>query len=139
MRMTGDTSMWSFGRCFASFVLLALAPALGGCNTSAPEAAKVAPAAPEPPAPGVIGSAIGRDLDAADREAAIAAQQEAVSTGQRKSWRGTHGAYGFIEPSAEEGLGGCRDYMHKVYVNGRPQQAKGQACKRPDGSYRVTG
>jgi surface antigen len=137
--MTGDTSMWSVGRCFASFVLLALAPALGGCNTSAPEAAKVAPAAPEPPAPGVIGSAIGRDLDAADRETAIAAQQEAVSTGQRKSWRGTHGAYGFIEPAAEDGLGGCRDYTHKVYINGRPQQAKGQACKRPDGSYRVTG
>lgn len=131
--------MWSIGRYFAAPGLLLCMAALGACNTSAPEAAKVAPAAPEPPAPGVIGSAIGRDLDAADREAAIAAQQEAVSTGQRKSWRGTHGAYGFIELSAEEGFGGCRDYTHKVYVDGRPQQAKGQACKRPDGSYRVTG
>ncbi|MBY6239767.1 hypothetical protein [Methylosinus sp. Sm6] len=130
--------MRSIGRCLAAFGLLAGAAALAGCNTSAPESAKVAVAAtPEPPAPGVIGSAIGRELDAADRETAIAAQQEAVSSGQRRSWRGAHGAYGFIEPAAEDGLGGCRGYTHKVFINGRPQQAKGQACKRPDGSYRV--
>jgi surface antigen len=128
--------MWSIGRCFMAFGLLA---GLGGCNTSAPEAAKIAPAAPEPPAPGVIGSAIGRELDAADRAIAIAAQQEAVSAGQRKSWRGAHGAYGFIEPSPTDVLGDCRDYTHKIYIDGRPQQAKGRACKRPDGGYRVTG
>jgi hypothetical protein len=131
--------MSSIGRYFTVPGLFLCLSALAACTTSAPEAAKVAPAAPEPPAPGVIGSAIGRELDAADREVAITAQQEAVTSGQRKSWRGARGAYGFIEPAAEEGLGGCRDYTHKVYINGRPQQAKGQACKRPDGTYRVTG
>lgn len=138
MRMTErSVSMWSIGR-YIGPSLVACLLALGGCNTSAPEAAKVVPSAPEPPAPGVVGSAIGRELDAADRDIAIAAQQEAVSAGQRKSWRGAHGAYGFIEPAAEEGVGGCRDYTHKLFINGRPQQAKGQACKKPDGTFRVT-
>lgn len=115
--------------------------ALSACNsTPQPAAAAATPAAPEAPAPGVVGSAIGRDLDAAEKERAIAAQQEAVSAGVRKSWRGAHGSYGFIEPGPESALsGGCRDYTHKIYIKGRPQQAKGQACKKPDGSWRVTG
>jgi len=113
--------------------------AVSGCNSpkpSAPTAAVVA--APEPPAPGVVGAAIGRELDAADRATAVAAQQEAVVSGARKSWRGAHGSYGFIEPGPEASLGGCRDYTHKIFIDGRPQQAKGQACKKPDGGWRVT-
>ncbi|BGE84351.1 hypothetical protein Ms3S1_07870 [Methylosinus sp. 3S-1] len=136
MHMKGKASMRSIGGCFLVFGFFA---ALGGCNSSAPEAAKIVAAAPEPPAPGVIGSAVGRELGAADRAMAIAAQQEAVNSGERRSWRGAHGAYGFVEPAAENGVGGCRDYTHKVFIDGRPQQAKGQACKRPDGSWRVTG
>lgn len=113
--------------------------AVSGCNSTAPSApAAVVVAAPEPPAPGVVGAAIGRELDAADRATAAAAQQEAVVSGERKSWRGAHGAYGFIEPGPETGADGCRDYTHKIFIDGRPQQAKGQACKKPDGGWRVT-
>ncbi len=112
---------------------------LAACNASSPPPAASAPAVvvPEPPAPGVVGSAIGRDLDEKDRAVAIAAQSEAVNSGSRKSWRGDHGAYGFIVPGPENGAGGCRDYTHKIFINGRPQEAKGQACKRGD-SWRVT-
>lgn len=113
--------------------------AVSGCNStqnSLPTAAVAA--APEPPAPGVVGVTIGRELAAADRATAVAAQQEAVASGARKSWRGTHGAYGFIDPGPEAALGGCRDYTHKIFIEGRPQQAKGQACKKPDGGWRVT-
>lgn len=117
-----------------AFSLLALC----ACNSTAPSQAGVAPAAPEPPAPGVVGTVVGRELAAADREKAIAAQQEAVNSGARKSWRGAHGSFGFIEPGPEGALGGCRDYTHKIYVKGRPEEATGRACKKPDGSYRVT-
>ncbi len=96
------------------------APAL---NTPAPEA-------------GVVGSVIGQSLDDKDRNTAIAAQQEAVVAGTRKSWRGAHGAYGFIVPGPESGS--CRDYTHRIFINGRPKEAKGQACKE-DGVWRVTG
>lgn len=111
---------------------------VAACNsTSDPTqvAAAPTPAAPPPPAPGVVGSVIGQSLDDRDRAAAIAAQQEAVSSGMRKSWRGGHGAYGFIIPGAENGA--CRDYTHRIFIDGRPQEAKGQAC-RQNGDWRVT-
>jgi surface antigen len=133
-RRASMSTIGSFSVISGFFCALALC----GCNAAAPEAAAVAPAAPELPAPGVIGSALGRELDAADRETAIAAQQEAVNSGRRKSWRGAHGVYGFVEPAPEDVVGGCRDYTHKVYVDGRPRQGAGRACKRPDGTYRIT-
>ena len=113
---------------------------LAACNSPAPPPIANVPApvaAPEPPAPGVVGSAIGRDLDEKDKSAAIAAQQAAVSSGSPKSWKGGHGAYGFITPGPENGAGGCRDYTHRIFINGRPSEAKGQACKSGDG-WRVT-
>jgi surface antigen len=83
----------------------------------------------------VIGAAIGQTLDETDRTAAVAMQQEAIVSGVRKSWRGNHGAYGFITPGPE--TDGCRDYTHRIFVNGRPQEAKGRAC-RENGAWRVT-
>lgn len=119
--------------------LLCAASGLSACN-STPEPAHVVVATPvvttpPPPAPGVIGGAIGQSLGEKDRATAIAAQQEAVSTGARKSWRGDKGAYGFVTPGSENGA--CRDYTHKIFINGRPQEAKGQAC-RENGEWRVT-
>lgn len=109
-----------------------------GCSSttdpSAPAAAAVA-AVPPPAAPGVVGGAIGQSLGEKDRATAIAAQQDAVASGGRKSWRGENGSYGFIVPGAENGS--CRDYTHKIFINGRPQEAKGQAC-RQNGDWRVT-
>lgn len=118
---------------------LCAAAALGGCASTAnpPATATAAPvAAPPPPAPGVVGGAVGQSLDEKDRATAIAAQQEAISSGERKSWRGAHGAYGFILPGPESGA--CRDYTHRIFINGRPQEAKGQAC-RQNGEWRATG
>ncbi len=120
--------------------IFAVSLALTACNAAAPPPVAAAPvpvAAPEPPAPGVVGSAVGRDLDEKDKAAAIAAQQAAISSGSPKTWKGGHGAYGFITPGPENGAGGCRDYTHKIYINGRPQEAKGQACKNGE-SWRVT-
>ncbi len=120
--------------------IFAASLALTACNPAAPPPVAAAPvpiAAPEPPAPGVVGSAVGRDLDEKDKAAAIAAQQAAISSGAPKTWKGGHGAYGFITPGPENGAGGCRDYTHKIYINGRPQEAKGQACKNGE-SWRVT-
>lgn len=120
-------------------IILIAASGLGACtSTPAPEPATAAAVAPQPPAtpaPGVLSGAIGQSLSEKDRETAIAAQQEAIASGARKAWRGEHGVYGFIAPGPENGA--CRDYTHKIFVNGRPQEAKGQAC-RQNGEWRVT-
>lgn len=119
--------------------LLCAASGLSACNSAPAPAPIVAEApvvtAPPPPAPGVIGGSIGQSLGEKDRATAIAAQQDAVSSGARKSWRGEKGAYGFVTPGSENGA--CRDYTHKIFINGRPQEAKGQAC-RENGEWRVT-
>lgn len=85
--------------------------------------------------PGVVGTAIGRELDDKDRAVAIAAQQDAIASGQRKSWKGGRGTYGFIVPGVE--AAGCRDYTHRIFINGRPQEAKGQGCRVGD-AWRAT-
>jgi surface antigen len=103
--------------------------ALPACSASQTPAPAVA-AAPEPLPAGVVGVSVGRELDEKDRATAIAAQDDAVNSGQQKSWRGGKTAYGFIIPGPEKGE--CRDYTHKIYVNGRPQEAKGQACRKGD-------
>ena len=118
-------------RLSAAGALLGLA-ALPACN-AAPTAAPVvaAPAiaaAPEPLPAGVVGVSVGRELDEQDRATAVAAQDEAVNSGKPKSWKGGKTAYGFITPGPENG--DCRDYTHKIYIDGRPHEAKGQACRK---------
>ena len=145
----------------ASFAALALAPlGLAACSsTGAPEApaaavvvgntvAGAAVAAPSVPAPvakpvepvpdGVLAGPLGGKLNEADRKGAFAAQLAALSTGQKKTWRGAGGTYGFIEPGAESPSlkGSCRAYSHTIFFNGRPQSASGQSCREADGTWR---
>ena len=121
---------------FAASLLCGFA-GLAACSArpSPPTPVVAAPEIAPPPGPGVVGGPIGQLLDQRDRAAAIAAQQEAVSSGNRKSWRGEGGAYGFITPGAETGA--CREYAHKIFINGRPQEGKGRACHE-NGAWRVT-
>lgn len=116
-------------------VSLAALMGLTACNAVSPPAAAPVSVAPEPPPAGVVGVAVGRELDEKDRAVAIAAQNEAVNSGDPKSWKGAKTAYGFITPGPENG--GCRDYTHKIFINGRPQEAKGRACKAGE-VWRVT-
>ncbi len=120
---------------FLAFCAATLPAGCQSVGAPPPGSSSGTPAIPAPPAPGVIGAAIGQTLDEADRTAAIGAQQEAIASGSRKSWRGGHGAYGFITPGPE--TAGCRDYTHRIFVNGRPQEAKGRACQE-NGAWRVT-
>ena len=78
---------------------LLLSLALAGCgSTQAPPvemAASPAPAmsaVPEPPARGVVGVSVGRTLAEDDQSIAIAAQQDAISSGERCCRRATRSA-----------------------------------------------
>jgi len=88
---------------------------------------------------GILGGAIGAQLDEADRQAAYNAQADALSSGQRRAWRGPDGGYGYIVPGPEvaRAEGECREYMHTIYINGRPQTGSGLACLQPDGSWQI--
>ncbi len=121
---------------------------LAGCSNVGSGAAPppVAAAPPEPAAPaiptgaalgGVLGGPVGAGLTDADREAAWEAQVAALDSGQRRSWRGSHGAFGFVEPGAAAG-DGCRAYSQTIYIAGRPNRGHGLGCKQVDGSWKMT-
>ena len=86
---------------------------------------------------GVLGGPVGASLTDGDRQAAWDAQVAALDSGQKRSWRGAHGVFGFVEPGAATG-DGCRAYSQSIYVAGRPNRGKGVGCRQPDGSWKMT-
>jgi surface antigen len=119
-----------------------VAASLGAAG--APPLAAGAPAQPATPAiptgaalGGVLGGPVGASLTDDDRRAAWNAQVAALNSGQRRSWRGAHGVFGFVEPGAETG-GGCRAYSQTIFIAGRAHQGHGTGCKQPDGSWQMT-
>lgn len=91
---------------------------------------------------GLVGGTIGRDLDERNRRAAWAAQQNALASGGVATW-GAPGAqaYGRVTPLGDYTVDGryCRDYLHTLFIDGRPQDVRGTACQMPDGTWQVMG
>lgn len=100
-------------------------------------------AAPAPaPAPSMgafLEGPVGARLGDADKQRAFQAEQDALATSDRKTWRGVKGNYGFVALSGSPTPEGCQDFTHTVYIMGRPVTGKGTGCKAPDGTWRITG
>lgn len=90
---------------------------------------------------GIVGHSIGNSLDQQDRMLAQQAEYAALERGQSgevSTWRNPDsGRYGEIIPSRpyRRGARDCRDFTHKVYIDGRPQAMRGTACRNPDGTW----
>jgi surface antigen len=125
---------------------------IGGCSVSgsAPgSGAAVVPAAGAPVSAavlptgaalgGILGGAVGAQLDEADRQSAYDAQVAALDAGERRTWRGAHGAFGYVEPGpgVDGAQGFCRPYAQTIYIGGRPQRGHGLGCRQPDGAWRM--
>jgi surface antigen len=115
----------------------ALGAVLGGRGAGS----RLAGAAIGAAAGGLLGSAIGASLDEQDRQRAYAAEMQALESGAPGApvgWRSDHTAYyGTIVPGPYYQRGGlrCREYSHTIYINGRPELARGTACRNPDGTW----
>lgn len=94
---------------------------------------------------GILGSEIGRSMDDQDRMLAQEAEYDALergSSGVPRRWRNSrNGRYGEFTPTKPYRRGGadCRDYTHIVYIDGRPREMRGTACRAPDGTWRNVG
>ena len=94
---------------------------------------------------GLVGSEIGKSLDQRDRQLAQEAEYEALergTSGTARQWRNPdNGRYGEVVPSKpyKRGANDCRDYTHTIYIDGRPQQLRGTACRNPDGTWNNVG
>ena len=129
-------------------IILLLPLGLAGCSSvgsgAAAPAVVAAPAEPAAPAiptgaalGGVLGGPVGASLSDGDRQTAWEAQVAALDSGQRRSWRGSHGVFGYVEPGAAAG-DGCRPYSQTIYIAGRSNRGHGVGCKQPDGSWKMT-
>lgn len=122
--------------------------------TPGPSAALAPPAVPEHVAMGsFLEGPVGSKLGEADRQAAFKAESQAVSAGERRTWRGTKGVYGFVVPASsaspapsgdgtssagsDSGAGECRTFTHTIYFGGRPQTGRGTGCREADGTWRI--
>jgi surface antigen len=132
-------------------VILAAGAMLGGCNTTGASAPAPSATASAPPAGGavvpenvdpsmlggVLAGSVGLGLENSDRIAAYKAQVAALETGERKSWRGDKGVYGYVEAAPSQGS--CRSFTQTVYVAGRPYVGRGSACRQADGVWMASG
>ena len=93
----------------------------------------------------MIGNSIGQSLDAADRQYADYAASNALEynrSGTPAEWRNPDsGNYGYTTPVRTYESSGydCRDYETTIYVDGRPETARGSACRQGDGTWRIAG
>jgi surface antigen len=134
LRLTIITALTSLGLVGCSSV----GEGTGSPTVAAPQAQPTAPAIPTGAAlGGVLGGPFGASLAEDDRDAAWEAQIAALNSGQKRSWRGSHGVFGFVEAGAETG-DGCRVYSQTIYVAGRANRGRGVGCKQPDGSWKMT-
>lgn len=94
---------------------------------------------------GVVGSSIGRSLDEQDRRMAQRAEFDALErgrSGERVPWRNPEsGRYGEVIPDMPYKRGDldCRDYTHRIYIDGRPETLRGTACRNTDGTWSSVG
>ena len=90
---------------------------------------------------GIVGSEIGRSLDRVDRKYAQRAALDALEngrSGEPTEWRNPDsGRHGTITPSYPylRRKKNCRDYVHKIYIDGHQQALRGTACRNLDGTW----
>jgi len=91
----------------------------------------------------MVGSEIGRQLDEADQRALYDAQFRALEYGNPGTpvgWKNTKsGHYGDVVPGPgyKINVSNCRDFTSTIYIDGRPQVARGTACRQPDGTWQT--
>jgi len=93
----------------------------------------------------VLGALAGREasryITGNDSRRASDAEERAVASNGPITWNNPEtGNRGVIEPQRTfQNQSGqtCREYTHTIYVNGRPEQAYGTACRQPDGTWRL--
>ncbi|MET0597364.1 MAG: hypothetical protein ABWZ57_05790 [Mesorhizobium sp.] len=90
---------------------------------------------------GLVGGAVGRDLDRDERRQALEAEYRALEytpAGQKVAWGNRAGGrYGEVVAASPYRVGSqdCRQYAHTVYTGGQPQKARGTACRNADGGW----
>jgi surface antigen len=94
----------------------------------------------------LVGSEVGKSLDRADQAALERNTQRSFNAPLREPiiWDNpNNGNRVVVTPTREgynEGSGQyCREFQQSIMVGGRSEEAFGQACRQPDGSWKIVG
>jgi surface antigen len=94
---------------------------------------------------GLLGSQVGKSLDAKDEQYATSAVERAsvAPVGETVSWRNPDsGNFGTVTPLRETSAGDgrpCREYRTTINVDGKAEQGTGIACRNADGTWQIVG
>ena len=125
---------------------LLLAVALSGCTTTKSAASRgifsSKPSASAAFITALQGGIVGRSgvsLTDSDKQRALEAEYRALegaAVGQPVLWTGKD-VTGKVVAAAPYQVGSqnCRQYTHTIYIDGRPQTARGTACRNSDGGW----
>ncbi len=93
---------------------------------------------------GAIGAALTSNLKCEDRSYAYDAYSRGFNGGRanaRYEWRnprnGDRGELHILDYYDDEDDFRCAVYSHTIYIDGRPQEARGRACQQPNGSWAI--
>ncbi|MBS3650787.1 hypothetical protein KEU06_19430 [Pseudaminobacter sp. 19-2017] len=129
-------------------MLLAGLVAVSGCTTmSGTKTGDSSPATPRPTGGnarmvgGLITGSLGEGFGSGDRKKALEAEYRALEytpSGQAVTWSGDRaGRSGDVVAAQPYRVGSqdCRQYTHRVVINGTTRTARGTACRNVDGSW----
>lgn len=89
---------------------------------------------------GLIGGSVGRSMDSVDTQC-VGQVMEHLPNGQAVEWQNPDGKRAYrVTPvrtyQTDQGRY-CREYTATANVGGRQEQTYGQACREPDGTWRI--
>jgi surface antigen len=91
----------------------------------------------------LLGGQIGKTLDDADKQLITSTTHQALETAppyESAHWRNPEtGHHGDINagPIYEQNGQNCRPFTQTIFVDGKTQTARGQACKQNDGTWNI--
>lgn len=90
-----------------------------------------------------VGNSIGQSLDEHDKLMLEKSSRQALEyspSGSSVEWNNPDsGNYGSITPTktVKRNNQYCREYMQEVVIGGEKKKAYGQACRQPDGNWKI--
>lgn len=90
---------------------------------------------------GTLGNRVGSQLDNQSKRKIAETSYYVLDRGQigRPYYWHSDNYRGYVKPTNEYSYRGmqCREYVQSVMIGGRPVEAYGEACRQPDGSWKI--
>jgi Ni/Co efflux regulator RcnB/surface antigen len=92
---------------------------------------------------GAVGAALTSNLDCEDRSYAYKTYYDGFNAGRPNVYRWSNprndhrGEFRVVDYYNDPAGFRCSNYSQIIYVEGRPQEARGRACRQPDGTWAI--